>query len=129
MNKDDQKTKGGGGAWAVFLIVAGAILLLNNLGFLPWEIWPVLWQFWPVLLILAGIEIVLGHSSLSRFLVTLLGLLVAALIITLALAPTSPGIDRWLRQHFPKLPENFQLYPEPPAELFTYRHQLLLKFN
>jgi hypothetical protein len=130
MDKDKEKKRGGGsGAWAVLLIVGGSILLLNNLGFLPWETWSVLWQFWPVLLILGGIEIVLGHSSLSRFLVTLLGLLVAAFIIALALAPTNPGIDRWLRRHFPKLPENFRLYPEPSEELFTQRHQFLLKFN
>lgn len=126
MDKDKEKTRGGGsGAWAVFLIAVGSILLLNNLGFLPWEIWSVLWQFWPVLLILAGIEIVLGHSSISRFLVTILGLAVAAFIIALALAPTNPGIDRWLQRHFPQLPENFRLYPESSEELFTYRQSIL----
>ena len=131
MDKDKEKKRGGGsGAWAVFLIAVGSILLLNNLGFLPWEIWSVLWQFWPVLLILAGIEIALGHSSLSRLLVTILGLALAAfIIIALALAPTNPGIDRWLKHLFPQLPENFQLYPESSEELLTHRHQFLLKFN
>ena len=114
-----EKKSGGSGAWAVFLIAGGIILLLNNLGFLPWEIWAVLWQFWPILLILGGIEIALGHSSFSRFLTLLLGLVVAAFILALALAPQSPAIDRFLQRYFPQLPENFRIQPRQSEEVFT----------
>jgi predicted ferric reductase len=130
MNEDNQKAKGGGGAWAIFLIVVGVILLLNNLGFLPWEIWSVLWQFWPVLLILGGLEMVLGHSSWSRLAVTILGLAVAAFIVALAITSVNPRLSpNWLERIFPNWPENFQFQPELPEELLTLRHQSLLKFN
>ncbi len=123
MNEDNQKSKGGGGAWAVFLIVVGVILLLNNLGFLPWEIWSILWRFWPVLLILGGLEMVFGHSSSwSRLVVTLLGLVVAAFVVALALTSVNPRLrPNWLQRIFPNLPEEFWFQPELPEELLTCR--------
>ena len=45
------------------LIGGGLILLLNNLGYLSWDIWGVLWRLWPVLLIAAGLEILIGRRS------------------------------------------------------------------
>jgi cell wall-active antibiotic response 4TMS protein YvqF len=44
------------------LIGIGAILLLNNLGYLDWTVWDVL-RLWPILLIGAGLEILLGRQS------------------------------------------------------------------
>lgn len=44
------------------LIVLGAIFLLNNFGILPWSIWTNLWKFWPVLIILIGVEFLIGQS-------------------------------------------------------------------
>jgi hypothetical protein len=49
--------------WPVLLIGAGSILLLNNLGYLSWDIWGTLWRLWPVLLIAAGLEIIVGRRS------------------------------------------------------------------
>ena len=40
-------------AIAVILIVAGALLLLSNLGLIP-RVGPLLHQWWPLLLIVAG---------------------------------------------------------------------------
>ena len=34
--------------WATLLITLGAILLLNNLGLLPWTIWDTLARLWPI---------------------------------------------------------------------------------
>ncbi|MBL7036785.1 hypothetical protein ISR94_02995 [Candidatus Microgenomates bacterium] len=51
---------------AVFLITTGSLLLSNNFGFLPWNIWENLLPFWPVLIIFAGIDIVFGRSIVAR---------------------------------------------------------------
>jgi hypothetical protein len=63
--------------WALMLIIAGVLLLLNNTGILPWAIWGVLWRFWPVLFILWGLQLIAGRSLIGKifmFTVTLLTL-------------------------------------------------------
>lgn len=114
------RRSGGGGTWAALLIATGVVLLLNNLGLLPWHIWRTLWQFWPLLLILGGVEIILGRSWISRLLVSLAGLAIAGLIIAFALAPTNPKIDRWLRKYLPQLPKDIRLQPEENFDDFTW---------
>jgi hypothetical protein len=54
------------------LIFLGAIFLLNNFGVLPWDIWTSIWKFWPVILILIGIEFLLGQAFSWRTLIILL---------------------------------------------------------
>lgn len=44
------------------LVGIGAILLLNNLGYLDWTVWDML-RLWPILLIGAGLEVLLGRQS------------------------------------------------------------------
>lgn len=43
----------------LLLIGLGVVLLLNNLGYLPWYVWSAIWQFWPVALILLGLEVLI----------------------------------------------------------------------
>ena len=43
------------------LVVVGAVALLNSQGLIPWSIWD-LWRFWPLLLVLLGLEMVLGRT-------------------------------------------------------------------
>jgi hypothetical protein len=45
------------------LVGLGLVLLLNNLGWLSWEIWPALLRFWPVILIAIGLDLVIGRRS------------------------------------------------------------------
>jgi hypothetical protein len=40
----------------LILLLAGVLLLLNNLNVVPWAIWREIWPFWPLLLVLLGIE-------------------------------------------------------------------------
>jgi Flp pilus assembly secretin CpaC len=67
----------------VILIVLGGIFLLNNFGILPWGVWTSVWKFWPVLLILIGLEFMLGHSLSFK---TLLILLVLVFLIPIGFA-------------------------------------------
>ena len=38
----------------LLLVIAGILLLLNNLGVLEWSVWEEIAKLWPVLLILGG---------------------------------------------------------------------------
>lgn len=63
----------------LLLIAAGVLLLLNQMGKLPWGIWGTLWRFWPVILILLGIEILIGLSRST--VIYIIGLLIALVIL------------------------------------------------
>ncbi len=71
---------------AIVLIALGAIFLLNNFGVLPWDIWQNIWKFWPILLVLFGLEILLGRSSSFRLVLILL-LLIFLVPLILILNP------------------------------------------
>lgn len=75
--------------WPVILIGAGVVLLLNNLGVLPWGIWQTLFGLWPVLLIAAGLDLLLGrHSTWGALLAAVLVLAVLAGAVWTGLART-----------------------------------------
>jgi hypothetical protein len=68
--------------WPLILIGLGALLLLQNLGYLPAGLWPALVQLWPVIFILLGLDMLIGRrSSAGVATVIVLG----ALIVTGAL--------------------------------------------
>jgi len=63
----------------LILIAAGILLLLNQTGRLPWNVWGTLWRFWPVILILVGLEVLLGVSrSMAWYIV---GLVLAVVVL------------------------------------------------
>lgn len=81
---DTRRSRRGLSFGPFLIIILGAIFLLNNFGFLPWEIWQNLWKFWPVLLILFGSEVLLGRTSSVKtigFLLVLIFLLPVLLIL------------------------------------------------
>ena len=49
--------------WAAFLILIGALLMLNNFGLLPFDLGA---AFWPLLLVLAGLWILVGSLGGRR---------------------------------------------------------------
>lgn len=53
--------RGEGIAGSLFWLGLGVIFLLANLGFLPISVWTMLWRFWPVLLVVIGLDIIIGH--------------------------------------------------------------------
>ncbi len=64
--------------WPLMLVGAGVLLLLSNLGYLPWESWNALWRLWPLLLIALGIDVLIGRRSMLGAVVS--GLLILLLI-------------------------------------------------
>jgi len=71
----------------LLLIIAGSLFLLNNLGVLPWSIWLTLAQLWPIILIMLGIEIVLGRRGgmLSAAVTLIVLVVVVAVVIVVTL--------------------------------------------
>lgn len=63
----------------LILIAIGVLLLLNQMGRLPWSAWGTLWRFWPVIVILMGLEVLVGVSR-SRI-VYLVGVLIAIVVL------------------------------------------------
>ncbi len=79
--------RGGGIVGPLILIVLGGILLLQNLGYLPWTIWRDIWRLWPLILVLVGIELLLGY----RLRGTWLGVVIVALVVAGLAALTAFG--------------------------------------
>jgi hypothetical protein len=77
----------------VILISLGIVLLLNNLGYVPWAVWLRILSFWPVILIAIGIEKIFGKTRLS-FLTILSPLLFMAAILGPAYFSAGYG-ERW----------------------------------
>ncbi len=46
---------------AIIVIAIGVLFLLQNLGVLPWSLWTQAWRLWPVVLIVIGINILIGR--------------------------------------------------------------------
>lgn len=76
--------------WGVLFIFAGIILLLNTFGIIPWEIWETLLHFWPVLIIIAGVQMILGGSRIARILSRLITLALIGWVVLIALNQVTP---------------------------------------
>jgi hypothetical protein len=77
----------------VTLIALGGLLLLNNLGVVPWDVWGTLWRFWPLALVIAGLELLLGNRGSALWLLIAAVVAVAALAIFFATPQQSRGVE------------------------------------
>ncbi|HUX87919.1 MAG TPA: DUF5668 domain-containing protein [Chloroflexota bacterium] len=76
----------------VLLIIVGIVFLLNNLGVLPWSIWMALAELWPVILILFGLELLLGQDK--PVLAAAIGAVVLVAVVVVATVMTLTGASR-----------------------------------
>lgn len=81
-------------AWPILLIGAGILLLLTNLNILPGSSWQLVARLWPLVLIVLGIDVLIGRrSTLGMVLSALVTLaLVAGVILVMLLAPAVPAL-------------------------------------
>ena len=59
----NQPSRRGGLVGPAILIGLGVVFLLNNIGWLGWDIWETLLRLWPLLLIAAGLDLLIGRRS------------------------------------------------------------------
>ncbi len=95
----------GGIVGPMILIGIGVVLLLNNLGMLPWGIWGTVWRAWPVILILVGLDILIGRRSVWGTIVVLL--VTAAVLAGIVAVSSWPqfGQGRIVRENFVRASE------------------------
>jgi hypothetical protein len=68
--------------WPLLLMASGGVWLAYQLGYITDAVRPRLWQLWPVLLVLIGLDMLLGRRSTGRVASVLLltaGLMAVAL--------------------------------------------------
>jgi hypothetical protein len=56
-----QPRRRGGVVGPLILIFIGGVFLLQNMGLLPPDTWTNLWRLWPIVLVLVGVELLLGN--------------------------------------------------------------------
>lgn len=57
---------------AIFLIFLGTVFLLNTTGILEWNVWLNIIHYWPIFLILGGLRLILGRSTASTIIISIL---------------------------------------------------------
>lgn len=59
----------------ILLIFVGVIFLFNNLGWVEWDIWTAAIRLWPLLLIIGGLDLIIGRrSNIGGVLVAVIGI-------------------------------------------------------
>jgi hypothetical protein len=86
--------------WPIVFIGAGIMLLLSNLGYLPWESWGVLWRLWPLLIIALGIDLLIGQRSVIGAIISgvLILVLIGVIVLVALFAQNIPGVSEWVQQ-------------------------------
>jgi len=84
--------------WPLMFVSAGVMLLLSNLGYLPWQSWGVLWRLWPLLIIALGIDLLIGQRSVIGAIVSavLILVLVSVIVLVALFAQNIPGLSDWI---------------------------------
>lgn len=75
-----------------FLIGLGIVFLLNSLDIVPWSAWATLWRFWPVILILIGIQVILGRTGAGWGVSLLVAVLLVVVVVGAAVAASQSGL-------------------------------------
>jgi len=88
----------GGAVFGLLVFFTGVVLLLNYSGWVPWEFWRSILFMWPVLLILIGVQIILGSNLVARLFIFLLAL--AAIIFIVGYGIVQSGSP--LANYFPE---------------------------
>lgn len=87
---------------AILLILAGAILLLNNFGKIPWSIWESVWKFWPVIIIIWGLELLSGRNIFGKLILIIISLALISFIFSFSLSNIDSNFDSQLKNLFPQ---------------------------
>lgn len=83
--------------WPLLLIGGGVLLLLSNLGYLPWESWGLLWRLWPLLLIALGVDVLIGRRSTVGAIISavLILLLIGSAVLLVLFAEEIPALQEF----------------------------------
>lgn len=83
--------------WGILFVLIGGLLLLNNLGVLPWWAWSDILSLWPLLLIAIGVEKIFTRSK-AEFIAYLAPVALAVIVVWVAFDGFSVGDFRLIRR-------------------------------
>ena len=83
--------------WGILFILIGGLLLLNNLGVLPWWVWADILSLWPLLLIAIGVEKIFTRSRVE-FIAYLAPVGLAVVVVWVAFGGLTAGDFRLIRR-------------------------------
>lgn len=78
--------------FGLFFILIGLLFLLSNFGSLPPVVWSQVAKLWPILLILIGVETMLGHSDFGDFISSLISLFIFLTILGVVFVIFAPQL-------------------------------------
>jgi len=78
--------------WGLFILFLGIVLFLSKLGLLPHGFWHEIAPFWPMLLILWGLDILMGRSWFSRVVIFVVALVLFLGIVIYGLVRSSSPV-------------------------------------
>jgi hypothetical protein len=82
--------------WGLFVLFLGIVFFLSTLGLLPHGFWHEIAPFWPALLILWGLDILMGRSWFSRIVIFIVALVLFLGIVAYGLVrSSSPLVTRF----------------------------------
>lgn len=85
----------------LIFITLGIILLLNNFGLLPWEIWANIWKFWPVFIIIGGLNMLFNNSWWKTIVMFIFTAILLSGVIIYSLVNSNiysfGGLGNWIR--------------------------------
>jgi hypothetical protein len=82
----------GGAFFGLLILFLGILLLLGTMGLIPHGFWHAVLPFWPALLILWGLDILIGRNGFLRFLIALLALFFFLGVVVYGLAKTASSL-------------------------------------
>jgi hypothetical protein len=103
--------------WPLVLIGAGVLWLLSNFDVITGANLNVLWNLWPLILIVIGLDLLVGRRS--PFLSSLIGLLAVALVIVLVIVGPSIGLASGDSPRFFDVPVRFGEPVEVKSDSFS----------
>lgn len=84
--------------WGLAFILVGLLLLLSNFGALPPIVWSQVIHLWPLLIILIGLDVLIGHSEIADIINSLIGLFILLTILGIIFIHTSPQLINGMPQ-------------------------------
>lgn len=87
-----RRVRHGAPIWGVLLVFLGVVFLLQTLDILPWDLWRTLWRFWPALLVVGGINVLVGHRNVWAVSALILAVFCVCLGIAIWQHESSPCI-------------------------------------
>lgn len=86
----------------LFLIMLGTLFLLNNLGYVGWDVWYLFFDFWPLILVAIGLRLIFHNNVLIQ--------IIAFLLIAIIPLAYYFGYDNRLFPRWIQAPGNYETY-------------------